>query len=569
MEPNSAGETATANSNEYYVESPQSSLTAPLRNESLPGGIMRIADIYGLTKAMLCSGCGKIPVPPKIAACTEGHLICGPCVRSFGRSGPGRCPRMVESENKAMKNCGGQIGKYKCHVYEYLYHNSEFRCTYADAGCRKTPMGSKVKEHEHNCPYRPTIPCPFSSCPSGLVSQFTLLKHLVSVHNVSPLDSDTLRVQVLDERANAPLPAKRQDSYRWLCALLSCHDLNFMLMAEERNGGMYMWASLATGAGLVNGRKFQCNISLVPENNFSSQGLSWEGDVYPLEETFENIVSEEDTLLIKKAALSKKYIFMSETEELFVWNVDVCIKETLFQGISLTMGVDGSSRNTSPRSSGILQGSGTGDSSQDVPTDQYIRFGLAPSAPPPIVYESPKSEPLILDSAYEESSPGQDQKELASPKSTVIRSPELEFEIDEYQEISSEVKPVRGSRKPQPLPRTRRGQGSWVQFDEAEQDDDSESDMTIMMDNNEAEATTPEPEESPELDSPRPMENPFLTTASAVQYSRNRTGQNTSDPTPTPTTTQEPRRRILVANDPMQELQDLISRVDFSHYRHN
>lgn len=61
---------------------------------------------------------------------------------------------------------------------------------------------------------------------------------------------------------------------------------------------------------------------------FSSQGLSWEGDVYPLEEEFEQIVAEKDTLLIKRTVLTKKYLF--KADEQFAWNVDVCIKVPQF-----------------------------------------------------------------------------------------------------------------------------------------------------------------------------------------------------------------------------------------------
>jgi len=382
-----------------------------------------------------------------------------------------------------------------------------------------------------------------------------LVQHLVSVHKISPLDSNTLRVQVVDERTNFYDPENKQDTNRWLCSLLTCYDLNFMLMAEEHKGGIYMWVSLASGAGLVNGRTFQCNISLVPENSFSSQGLTWEGEVYPLEERFEHIVSMEDTLLIKKMALSKKYIYIKD--ELLVWNVDFWIKEALFQGISLTMGVDGSSRNTSPRSAGKGQGTGTGTSSQYTGTDRFICSGSAPSAPPTNLYESPKSEPLILDSDYEESSPDPGQKEISTPKLTRKTPP---VEVDMYQDMPLSVKSAHAQPKPRPLPRTR--QRLCVESDESESED-PESDATIVVLDDD-EVTTSESEimdESPQPDSPRPPENAFLPTAGQCRGTA--TEQNTN--APAPSTFQGPRRKVEARRElAMQQLQELISRVDFS-----
>jgi len=101
--------------------------------------------------------------------------------------------------------------------------------------------------------------------------------------------------------------------------------MTFMLMAEENNDSVNICISLASDESLVKGRKFQCTLAFVPEKKSFSKGLSWEGGVYPFEKSFDDIVAKEDSLLITRASLTRKYIFRAG--DLSIWNIDVVIKE--------------------------------------------------------------------------------------------------------------------------------------------------------------------------------------------------------------------------------------------------
>jgi hypothetical protein len=291
--------------------------------------IVQLADPKGIVNIMRCSRCRTIPIPPKVAICNDGHYICGPCVRTVGVTALCVQP-ITKTDNEGQVGtveCGQKIGRYKSELYEYLYKSSTFHCPNAEAGCTKTPLGSAMKAHVKLCPYRPTLPCPNTKCPIGLVSPLAYVKHVQIHHpNTSTLDNVLGKIQVLDEHMNDPASADSPNC-RWLSCLIHCFGLTFMLMVDERGGLIYTWVSLAQDEGIVQGRKFQVRLNFCTTNPRAGAGGMWEGDIYPFEKGFEDIVAEGDLLFTTRAALTKRYLIKSG--DIASWNIDIRLYEML------------------------------------------------------------------------------------------------------------------------------------------------------------------------------------------------------------------------------------------------